>query len=102
MFSLPSGYIAYHQPNKSGYISPRKLVKAQQNFAFSQYGCQFMNGQADAIEKIYENLFSITVKQYMDDDDAENETTQTITVFAKRVIIATGAYANIKPDIKVW
>jgi len=99
--SLPVGYVAYHQPNKAGYISPRKLVKAQQNIASSKYGCKFLNGQADSIEEGEDNLFIVTAKEYTSKGEGGgNKNTQTITVYTKRVILATGAYANVKPDIK--
>ena len=103
MFRFPCNNIAYHQPNNSGYISPRKLVKAQQTIASSKYGCLFLNGQAESIEKPDENLFCITVKRYLDEKERVDgkENTQTLKVQAKRIIIATGAYANVKPDLQV-
>ena len=100
---LPSNSIGYHLPKNSGYISPRKLVKAQQTISSSKYGCQFVNGQADSIEKLDEKLFCITVKRYLDDKErvGGEENIQTMKVQAKRVIIATGAYANVKPNLQV-
>ena len=100
---FPNDYIAYHQPNKSGHISPRRLVKAQQKIARLRYGCHFINGHAEDVKKHAEDMFSInTMKYSTNNTDRGTEPTTTINIYAKRVIIATGAYANVKPNLKVW
>ena len=49
-----------------------------------------------------ENLFSVTITQYPENQKHNNvQTTKNFTVKSKRVILATGAYANVKPDIRV-
>ena len=98
LFRLPENYMAYHQPNESGHISPRKLVKAQQKIAFEHNGCKFINGHGKSIEKEDDDLFNVTVAKYFDND---KENAETIIVQGRRLIIATGAYANVKPDIQV-
>ena len=90
--------MAYHQPNESGHISPRKLVKAQQKIAFEHNGCKFINGHAKSIEKEDNRFFNVTVAKYSENDE---ENAETIIVQGRRLIIATGAYANVKPDIQV-
>ena len=97
LFRLPENYMAYHQPNESGHISPRKLVKAQQKIAFEHNGCKFINGHANSIEKEDDEFFIVTVAKYSDNE----ENAETTIVQSKRLIIATGAYANVKPDIQV-
>ena len=94
---MPENYIAYHQPDKAGHISPRKLVKAQQKIASLKNGCKFINGCATHIEK-HEELFNIRISKYSDSGYGNEEI---IIIKARRVIIATGAYANVKPDIQV-
>ena len=94
---MPENYIAYHQPDKAGHISPRKLVKAQQKIASLKNGCKFINGCATHIEKQKE-LFDIHISKYSDSGYGNNEI---VVIKARRVIIATGAYANVKPDIQV-
>ena len=63
---MPDNYIAYHQPNKSGYISPRKLVKAQQKIAASKHGCKFINGHVETVEKDEEqkDIVKLHIKAY--------------------------------------
>ena len=94
---MPGNYIAYHQPDKAGHISPRKLVKAQQKIASLKNGCKFINGCANHIEK-NEQLFDIHISKYSDIGYGNEEI---VIIKARRVIIATGAYANVKPDIQV-
>ena len=78
------------------------MVKAQQNIASSKYGCQFLNGEVDSIDEGKGKVFVVTAKEYIaKDEGAENQNAQNITLYTKRVILSTGAYANVKPDIKV-
>ena len=92
---MPENYTAYHQPDNAGHISPRKLVKAQQKIASAQNGCKFIHGHANHIEKDEENMFIIHVTKY------EGDVEENVIAKARRLIIATGAYANVKPNFQV-
>ena len=47
-------------------------------------------------------MFSInTMKYSTNNTDRGTEPAKTINIYAKRVIIATGAYANVKPNLQV-
>ena len=47
-------------------------------------------------------MFSIKTMKYSTNDAARGaEAATTINIYAKRVIIATGAYANVKPNLQV-
>ena len=86
----------------SGHISPRRLVKAQQKIAHLRYGCHFINGRAEDVKKHSEEMFIIkTMKYSTNNADRGTEAAETINIYAKRVIIATGAYANVKPNLQV-
>ena len=96
--------MAYHQKDKSGYISPRKLVQAQQTIASSKHGCRFINGQAESIERDEHSKekFNITIRKYSSRREKRSvEDTSLVTIEAKRIIIANGAYCNVKPSIQV-
>ena len=73
--------MAYHQPNESGHISPRKLVKAQQKIAFEHNGCKFINGHAKSIEKEGDEFFNVTVAKYSENDEiCQKKKTKSIVV----------------------
>ena len=77
------------------------MVKAQQTIASAKHGCHFINGHADAIEKGGGDIFNITVRRYACKGEDNISEASVVTIHAKRIVIATGAYGNVKPNIQV-
>ena len=93
----------------AGVVNPRKLIKAQQSIASTQYGCEFIEGQVDKITKISQDTkeddcigpkFSLNVKRYFEDNLSSKEK-ETVEIKTSRIILANGVYTNILPTYEV-
>lgn len=93
----------------AGVVNPRKLIKAQQSIASTEYGCEFIEGQVDKIIKVNQTAneenctgpkFALYIKRYFENNLSSSEK-ETFEIRANRIIVANGAYTNILPTYEV-
>jgi len=82
---LKEGLFGYYQPDNSGYVNPREMVKAQQAIAVAE-GCEIINKSVEKIEKVHDTYI-------LKLSDGTN-------VKASKVVLATGAYLNISKHLQ--
>merc|ERR1712142_1158272 len=82
---FPEKVFGYHQPNYSGYINPREMVRAQQIIAYSN-GCTIIDSAVTEIIK--------------EDDKYHLHLSNGETIKASKVLLATGAYLNLSKHLQ--
>ena len=82
---LPDNVFGYYQPDYSGYINPRELVKAQQVLAESK-GC---------------TIIDAAVKEVIKEEDKYRLSLSNGEIIrASKVLLATGAYLNLSKHLQ--
>ena len=81
LMRFPENSVAYHQPNNSGFINPRKMVEAQLEIALN-HGCVKIKGAVKSLRRIVQGA------KY----ELRTENGDFIT--AEKVIIANGSLVN--------